>query len=49
MGGTASVLIHFNDGSTNGQIQLLTVCASSNSYCVPLLLGLPIDDSRHLQ
>lgn len=48
MGGTASVLIHFNDGSTNGQIQLLTVCVS-DSYCVPLLLGLPIADSRHLQ
>ena len=48
MGETTSVLIHFNDGSTNGQIQLLTVRAST-SYCVPLLLGLPIADSRHLQ
>lgn len=48
MGGTTSILMDFNDGSTNGQIQLLTVCAS-NSYCVPLLLGLPITDSRNLQ
>lgn len=48
MGGTASILIHFNDGSTKGQIQLLTVHAST-SYCVPLLLGLPTADSRHLQ
>lgn len=47
MGGT-SVLMHFNDDSTNGRIQLLTVFAS-NSYSVPLLLSLPITDGSNLQ